>query len=191
MHDPMILVASIRRPPITSKERRHTYWPALVDIWHVEPDGKDAGTVCKVRGRNGRRLLLHVNHLSVRFIPWRNLRHRFTRCATCGRRMNTAMRIGTMGGDEVWHYECSGYAGLVRERLLLSEVLDRLFVTHHITSRDVLAQAVNRPERRDQFLLSYAPWEMVDKYRHLPPEERWKAPNEHLYSATYAGDDPA
>jgi len=46
----MVLAATIHRPPITPKERRRSYSPTLLDIWHVEPDGRDSGTVCKQRG---------------------------------------------------------------------------------------------------------------------------------------------
>lgn len=67
MHDPMVLVFSIRRPwprvrrltkPATRRSFRSTfwrfgrtelYWPSLIDVWHVEPDGHDALSVCRQR----------------------------------------------------------------------------------------------------------------------------------------------
>lgn len=79
MHDPMVLVFSIRRPwpkvrrmkqprrqqpgrkvtlrsvwrsfrsPFWRFGRTELYWPSLIDVWHVEPDGHDAFTVCRKR----------------------------------------------------------------------------------------------------------------------------------------------
>jgi len=183
MHDPLVLLWSIRRPPITPREWRRRYWPAALDIWHREPHGRDSGTVCPSHTR-----WRHLHHWHLRFWPAFNFRMRFKRCAGCGRRMNRAARFGYMGSDKVWHEECSGLAGLRQERLIMLEVLDRLFITYGIDSRDVLRMAVERPtERRDQFLLSYRPWTMVEHYRSQPPEKRWRAPNEHLAAA--AGGD--
>lgn len=176
MHDPLVLLWSVKRPPITPREWRRHRWPLVLDVWHREPKGRDSGTVCPYRTH-----WRHPHHWHLRFWPVFNFRMRFKRCAQCGRRMNTAARFGYMGTDKVWHNECQGYGEGLQGRLLLSEVLDRLFVTHGINSRDDLRMAVERPtESRDQFLLSYRPWEMVESYRAKPPEERWRAPNEHL-----------
>jgi hypothetical protein len=148
----------------------------MLDIWHREPDGRDSGTACPY-GIHWR----HPHHWHLRFWPVFNFRMRFKRCAQCGRRMNTAARFGYMGAGKVWHYECQGYAEAQQTRLLLSEALDRMFVHYGIESRKDLDAVVTRPdERRDQFLLAYQPWEMVERYRALPTDERWRAPNEHL-----------
>lgn len=176
MHDPLVLIWSIKRPPLTPKERRQRYWPAALDIWHREPHDGDAGTVCPYAAH-----WRHPHHWHLRFWPVFNFRMRFKRCAGCSRRMNTAIRFGYMGGDGVWHEECSGLAGLRRDQLLTSEVLDRLLVRLDVDSKDALRAILENPnERRDQFLLTYRTWERVQRYRGLSPEERWRAPNEHL-----------
>lgn len=178
MHDPLVLIWSIKRPPLTPKEWRRRYWPAALDIWHREPHDRDSGTVCPYAAH-----WRHPHHWHLRFWPVFNFRMRFKRCAGCNRRMNTATRFGYMGGDGVWHEECSGLAGLRRDQLLTSEVLDRLLTRLDVDSKDVLRAILENPnERRDQFLLTYRTWERVQRYRALPSQERWRAPNEHLVS---------
>lgn len=101
MHDPMILIGSIRLPipkSISNAEPPAPRWRAgwspfwhiagyevyfghnLVDVWHIEPDDKDAGSVCGYIG-----LWKHVKHLRFRFPLLRRLRRRmFTTCEWCG-----------------------------------------------------------------------------------------------------------
>ena len=96
MHDPMVVAAEIRRPwPRMSRARHHRwrftrsfwdmgsvelYWPALITIWHVEPDDKDSGTVCKPGT-----WLRHPHHWRLQFHPWQHFRRwAFTRCEWCG-----------------------------------------------------------------------------------------------------------
>ena len=61
MHDPMVVAFEIRRPWPERQARpfgktrwrfrgafwniagRGLYWPGLVTIWHVEPEGRDSG----------------------------------------------------------------------------------------------------------------------------------------------------
>jgi len=48
MHDPMVVAFEIRRPwPRRRRLVGRRYWPALITIWHVEPNGHDSGEVCK------------------------------------------------------------------------------------------------------------------------------------------------
>lgn len=83
MHDPMVLVFSIRRPwpRVRMMKKRHPrttgawfgaqpwwrkalhwvsrshwrigrvelYWPSIIDVWHIEPGGRDALEVCRQR----------------------------------------------------------------------------------------------------------------------------------------------
>lgn len=97
MHDPMVEAFTIRRPwpnvrKLTREYKttfrgvfwrfagREFYWPSLITVWHVEPDGKDAGTVCKPSTWRK-----HPQHWEVQFHPWQHFRRRaFTRCAWCG-----------------------------------------------------------------------------------------------------------
>jgi hypothetical protein len=183
VHDPLELLWSIKRPPVTPKEWRRSRWPLMLDIWHREPKGRDSGTVCP-RDTHWH----HLHHWHLRFWPVFNFRMRFKRCAQCGRRMNTATRNSYMGSDKVWHNECGDLGSLRQNQLITSEVLDRLLVHLGVESEDELKAIVVRPgEHRDQFLLYYRTWGLLERYRSQPPEERWRAPNEHLTAA--AGGD--
>lgn len=77
MHDPMVVAHTIRRPWPRNKPFR--YWPVLVTIWHVEPDGRDALTVCT------RRWKWHIHHWKVQVHALQQLRRwALTRCEVCG-----------------------------------------------------------------------------------------------------------
>ncbi len=178
MHDPAVMVTSIRRPAITKRERRLTVRPSLIEVWHDEPDDHDSGEICKQRGK---RLLLHVTHLRIKFIPWRNLRHRFIRCDLCGRRMNTASRHSFMGTDKIWHRECMSLNHLRNESLLMAEVLHRFATLAEVSSEEDMRDLMVDPsDPRDQFLLWYRPWKKLLWYRDLLPEDRWRTPNQHF-----------
>lgn len=192
MHDPLVLLWAVRRPPITPKEWRRAFcrdahptrgwgrFPLLMDIWHREPRGHDAGKVC---GWGGDRYW-HVHHYHLRLWPVFNLRRwLFQPCASCGRRFRYHdARIGYMGTHKTWHRECHDLGHLKKDMLKMTETLDRILRLYGINSRDQLREIVLNPdERRDQFLLSYVPWGRIERYRELPREERWRAPNEHLH----------
>jgi hypothetical protein len=74
---------------------RGFYWPALFVVWHREPRGRDALTVCRrkvvdddgkfIRYTRGWRW--HVRHWKIQVPPLQELRRRLlTRCAWCGGR---------------------------------------------------------------------------------------------------------
>lgn len=73
---------------------RDFYWPPVVVVWHNEPGGRDALTVCRRRyqDEHGKWQLStswkwHVHHWSLQFPPLQQLRRRLlTRCAKCGGR---------------------------------------------------------------------------------------------------------
>lgn|GEM_PF-2418590 len=73
---------------------RDYYWPPLITVWHREPGGRDALSVCRKRfqRRDGtwgrtRGWRWHVHHWKIQVPPLRNLRRRLlTRCAWCGGR---------------------------------------------------------------------------------------------------------
>lgn len=96
MHDPDVAILHIRRPwpsrsgvqPVDGRRweigrafwtvaGRTVWWPPVVTIWHHEPGGKDAGTVCKRWHRRpdgttpDRSWRWHVRHWRVEFLPWR------------------------------------------------------------------------------------------------------------------------
>lgn len=57
------------------------YWSSLVTIWHKEPKGHDAFSVCKHSGR----WKWHIHHWKIQVPPLQALRRRLlTRCEWCG-----------------------------------------------------------------------------------------------------------
>lgn len=148
MHDPSTLAFSVRLPVPSRISRRRPSdgretglrWPFLIlkrhevyfghdliDAWHEEPGGADAGTVC-----GNRRLWAHPRHLRLKFPPLRSLRRRlFTTCEWCGQ-LGTSRRPVNVShqwdGDErnrrarwwngdrgLYHAECSTLADAARQ----------------------------------------------------------------------------
>jgi hypothetical protein len=73
---------------------REFYWPPLVTIWHREPGGRDALSVCRHRWQDkagnwhlSRRWRWHVAHWHLQVHPLQHLRRALlTRCEVCGGR---------------------------------------------------------------------------------------------------------
>lgn len=86
----------------------------LITVWHVEPDGRDALTVCKGMGgsdltwHNVRWAWRHRRHLEIAVEPWRRFRRwREDHCDECGRRFFWRdARFGYMSSDDVYHEAC-------------------------------------------------------------------------------------
>lgn len=104
MHDPSHLVFDIR--------------PIRLDIWHDEPGGHDAGTVC---GYSPMPIpariwwtIQHARHLHYRFWPYLRIHRWIThRCADCGRRfLWKDVRHGYQSSDKVWHAVCMTLRGV-------------------------------------------------------------------------------
>lgn len=100
MHDPAVVVFTIARPWPKRQARpfgksrwrfrgkfwniagRGIYWPSIITVWHIEPDGHDSGTVCKRKSRKR-----HVHHWRIQVHPLQHLRRwALTRCEWCGGR---------------------------------------------------------------------------------------------------------
>lgn len=135
MHDPDVLAFTIPRPwPRLAKHhrtgRRRLAWPGLIDVWHVEPGGKDALTVC---GRNpdrshNDRWKAHFWHWRIQVWPLQKLkRSLFERCTECGRRYSWGYAPVSNGWDEPagkwfrvqrrsFHFECFELVSLRRQR---------------------------------------------------------------------------
>lgn len=87
---------------------REYYWPPLITVWHSEPGGHDALSVCseRVQRPNGkwkrtRGWRWHVHHWKIQIPPLQQLRRRFlTRCAWCGGRDRKGDRINI---SHQWH----------------------------------------------------------------------------------------
>lgn len=96
MHDPSFLA----------------YGSRLIDIWHDEPGGHDAFTVCGRPPRGGaarfRWTIRHVRHLRIRLWPYLKVRRWIVdRCAECGRRfLWRDARHGYQPSNAVYHDAC-------------------------------------------------------------------------------------
>ena len=98
MHDPLVVAFGIRRPwpkssmggplrrwawepPFVTIAGRRWYFPAIVTVWHREPGGADALSVCRYHSA----WRWHVWHWHIQFDSGQRLRRwLLTRCAWCG-----------------------------------------------------------------------------------------------------------
>jgi hypothetical protein len=98
MHDPSFLALEVR--------------PVRLDVWHDEPGGADAFTVCGRPPQGGvarlRWTIRHGRHLHYRFWPYLKVRRWVKdRCEGCGRRfLWRDARFSYQGTDKVWHDPC-------------------------------------------------------------------------------------
>lgn len=113
MHDPSFLIFDV--PTIR------------LDVWHDEPEGRDAFTVCghppMAGGQNltWRRLrwaFRHRHHLHYRFWPYLRIkRWMVDRCDLCGERFHwRSARFSYMSTDKVWHQYCSAWRHASNQR---------------------------------------------------------------------------
>lgn len=100
MHDPLTVAWEVHRPwPQRTSGR--WYWPSVITIWHHEPGGADAGTLCHHSGR----WRWHVHHWRIRWDSLYALRRTLlTRCQWCGGRSRKDFRVNHGKG---WHEEKS------------------------------------------------------------------------------------
>ncbi len=126
MHDPDVVAFDIPRPwPLRNSLSGRRYWPAMVTVWHREPGGADALTVCRhwIRNADGsvkrssRAWKWHVHHWRIQVRPLQMLRRRMvTRCAWCGGRDTKANPCDTGGSwyppkSHWWQSERDVYHG--------------------------------------------------------------------------------
>lgn len=113
MHDPMVVAFELRRPwpkirKLTPNPSRlptfsaafwrfrtvELYWPGLITVWHVEPGGADAGTVCTPADRRR-----HLRHWKIQVHPWQHFRRwAFTRCSWCSGRSRRGDPVNVSSG---------------------------------------------------------------------------------------------
>ena len=111
---------------------RGFYWPSLITIWHVEPDGRDSGEVCKRHGR----WRWHIHHWRVQVHPIQALRRRLlTRCEWCGGRSRKGDAVNVShqwdrkpgpwwrGERGLFHVDCSSIESAHRACLCADPVL--------------------------------------------------------------------
>lgn len=120
MHDPSVLIASIKNPipGVRLKFDGGLMFSrsALIDIWHDEPHGEDAGTVCGRSPRSWSLLvwgLNHRHHLRIKLIPKQKFnRWMWQRCAKCGGRSRRNNPVNTSlqwdGAKQEWGKSAPG-----------------------------------------------------------------------------------
>lgn len=89
MHDPLTVAFTIPRPwPRRANwSTRRWYWPALVTVWHVDPETDGTDDSCG--WFTNRWWKFHVHHWRLQVHPWQALRRwLFTRCEFCGERFS-------------------------------------------------------------------------------------------------------
>ena len=104
---------------------RDWYWPPLVTVWHREPRGADALTICRRRyqGRDGewhlsRTWHWHIHHWKIQLHPAQDARRRLlTRCAWCrgrhrkGDPVNVSYHWDRPAAQRWWRGEIGLYHG--------------------------------------------------------------------------------
>ncbi len=125
MHDPSILATTIHYPiPRQLKiNGKRVAWrfPAFIDIWHDDPNGHDAGTVCQIHNRGPLWWWQHRSHLRAKVIPWQQFkRWKWQPCEGCGGKSRRGHMVNVSGSwgagpqkfrqskPDMWHHECSG-----------------------------------------------------------------------------------
>lgn len=157
MHDPQVVAFEIRRPwpkRSGSHDARYQwatwlkpwngwmafwtvagkgfYFPSLITVWHVEPNGQDALTVCRTRSQRpdgtwkfSKGWIWHVHHWKIQISPLQRLRRSLlTKCEKCGRKgsPNTSHhwdgeRVPWWRGEKgLYHGECSSLVSLLQQK---------------------------------------------------------------------------
>lgn len=113
---------------------RDFYWPSLITIWHREPGGHDALSMCQKRiqlpdgtWKFTRGWRWHIHHWHLQFPPLQALRRRLlTRCAWCGGRSRKGDAVNMShqwdgprgrwwhGEPGLYHGDCSAIASAHR-----------------------------------------------------------------------------
>jgi hypothetical protein len=93
------------------------YFSSLIDIWHMEPGGKDSGTVCKHRitDKDGKFVKWshawkwHVWHWKATPVFWYDFVRRYiTKCSWCGKKSSKELGpVNHSNGRTVFHRDCS------------------------------------------------------------------------------------
>lgn len=132
----------------------------MVTIWHVEPDGQDALTVCRTRSQKpdgtwkfSRGWVWHVHHWKIQVSPLQDLRRRFlTRCEECGRKGRPNVSHQWDGERGPWwrgekglyHSECSSLVRLRRQKEQDEKVICSLVAEIRTRTDESHAEVVDR-----------------------------------------------
>lgn len=106
MHDPLTVAWEIKRP---WPERGpgfggHRYYPAIVTVWHLDPEKDGTDDSCDWFGRKRKGFRIHPRwhfwHYRIQIIPLQNFkRWAFSRCEECGGRFKWGEAVYSAGWD--------------------------------------------------------------------------------------------
>jgi hypothetical protein len=139
---------------------RGFYWPSFITVWHVEPGGADAFTVCQRREKdadgtwryNGR-WKWHIHHWKIQVHPLQRLRRAFlTRCEECGRKGSPNVshqwdleRGPWWRGERgLYHMECSGLLDLRRTQKYDEELIRGLVAEIRVRTDEDIEEIAER-----------------------------------------------
>jgi hypothetical protein len=150
---------------------REWYWPPLVTVWHVEPDGQDALTVCDRypdgTRKPGRRWAWHVHHWRIQIRSVQRLRRwLFERCELCGHRYPYGYAPVSHQWDQppgrwfrmqrrAYHHECSSLVHVRRTLETTDEILRHLFAELRVRSDETEPELLDRLSNTWEFRLHY------------------------------------
>lgn len=139
---------------------RGYYWPSFITVWHREPGGRDALTVCRTRTQRAdgtwklsRGWVWHVHHWKIQVSPLQNLRRRLlTKCAECGRKGRPNISHQWHGERGPWwrgerglyHQECSSLVYLRRQKDQDEALIRALVAEVRFRSDETLEETVAR-----------------------------------------------
>lgn len=123
---------------------RDFYWPPVITVWHREPGGRDALTVCMKRTQRpdgewkySRGWRFHAHHWKIQVHPTQQLRRRLlTRCEWCGGRDAKGDRVNYslqwhrskghwwQGERGLYHRDCSSISTAHHECVCADPLLE-------------------------------------------------------------------
>lgn len=121
-----------------------------LDIWHREPGGHDASSVCGYAPNRGVRRLVwaarHVRHWRLTWRRYRNVKRWLVdRCDGCGKRFRwKEARYGYQSSDRVWHDPCMS---LRHVRSQLDDLTGYVLATADSNARWRASQRLDHIER--------------------------------------------
>lgn len=143
-------------------------WRTWVTVWHVEPEGRDSGTVCKhwADGHQLHAWRWHVHHWHIQIQPLQRIRGRlFDRCAECGRggplpfsgqwdTPGMGWRFWRSRGH-IYHDQCHALGSLRRSREIdertIRHLVAALAVERDATEAEALEWLCSVPTNHDGF----------------------------------------
>lgn len=163
--------------PFLTAFGRRWYFPGVVTVWHVEPNGHDSGDICKHRDRwqddDGKwhsktrhGWKWHVHHWRIQVSPLQRIRKRlFDRCAECGRKGSPNISHQWDGPGVGWrkwrsrqgiyHQECSALVSLRRQKGTDEALIRELAAVARVHADLSEPELIELVRRRDNFQQHY------------------------------------